>query len=137
MFVFCQDTAKDNVEKESEDEDKLKESEDEDKLEKESEDEDKLEESEDEDKLEKESENDKVDEVQARLLQQESGADTIRHFFPSPLPFPHPLPCCGVSPPLPFPPLARPCAGFLWRIVPPHPPSPPPPPWIIRFRKLS
>ncbi len=43
MFVFCQETAEDNVEQESEDEDKLKK------------------ESEDEDKLEKESEDDKVD----------------------------------------------------------------------------
>ncbi len=60
MFVFCQDRAEDNVEKESEV--KLKESESEGKLEKESENEDKLEkESENEDKLEKESEDDKVD----------------------------------------------------------------------------
>ena len=44
MFVFCQETAEDNVEKESEEEDNLEE------------------ESEDKDKPEKESEDDKVDE---------------------------------------------------------------------------
>ncbi len=107
------------MKKESEDEDKLeKESEDKDKLEKESEDKDK-------DKLEKESEDDKVDEVQARLLQQESGADTIRHFFPFPLPFPHPLPCCGMSHPFPLPMRRAPVRFLCGVLCPPiHPPPP-------------